>query len=390
MSTIKNEAGTREAESHETLDHQTPTSDIPRAESVVNGLIETDVDRSLEPVDDCRHERRRSSHFEGWLVAAGAIVASVVLVLLVLADDQPTALIPDANDYPNYGPVVVPPIVGDAKDNPNYGPVVVASASNPGAMKLTGVSGRTATSTLPLGANRALSAVNAREPARRVSPVTAVDFDRLVLVGDSLAEATAPVIRFVTPGKAFVRKYWGGTAPCDWIDDDLEATPTAVVVITFTGNNLTRCMLHGTGVPLIDEPLVEQYRVDVGVLIDHARAAGAWVVLVGQPLRHARFDADLEVEGINAMYREYAATMAHVSYVDAGHLVETTDGHYTDRLPCMQFDTDCAPDGTTVVRGDGVHFCPVVNVVPCPVWSSGAVRFGLGIASAANDPSNLD
>jgi hypothetical protein len=238
--------------------------------------------------------------------------------------------------------------------------------------------------------NRALSAVNAREPARRVSQETSVDFDRLVLVGDSLADATAPVIRFVTPGKAFVRKYWGGTAPCDWIDDDLEATPTTVVVITFSGNNLTTCMLDGTGAPLIDEPLVGQYRVDVGVLIDHARAAGAWVVLVGQPLRHPRFDADLEVEGINAMYREYASTIPHVSYVDAGHLVETTDGHYTDRLPCIQFDTDCAPDGTTMVRGDGVHFCPVVDVVPCPVWSSGAFRFGLGIASAASDPANFD
>ena len=215
-------------------------------------------------------------------------------------------------------------------------------------------------------------------------------FDRLVLVGDSLAEATAPVISYVTSGKEFVRKFFGGTAPCDWIDDDLEATPTTVVVITFTGNNMTPCMLDETGANLIDEPLVEKYRADVGVLIDHATAAGAWVVLVGQPLRHPRFDAELEVDGINAVYQEYAATMSRVSYVDAGHLVETPDGGYTDRLPCIDLDTDCAPDGTTVVRGDGVHFCPVVYTDPCPVWSSGAVRFGLGIASAANNPANFE
>jgi hypothetical protein len=82
--------------------------------------------------------------------------------------------------------------------------------------------------------------------------------------------------------------------------------------------------------------------------------------------------------------------MERVSYVDAGRFVETPDGRYTDRLPCTELDTDCAPDGTTVVRGDGVHFCPVVDAVPCPVWSSGAVRFGLGIAAAANDPASFD
>ena len=215
-------------------------------------------------------------------------------------------------------------------------------------------------------------------------------FDRLVLVGDSLAEATAPVIGYVTPGKEFVRKFFGGTAPCDWIDDDLEATPTTVVVITFTGNNMTPCMLDETGARLVDQPLVDKYRADVGVLIDHATAAGAWVVLVGQPLRHPSFDAELEVEGINAAYREYAAARSHVSYVDAGQFVETPDGQYTDRLACIDLDTDCAADGTTVVRGDGVHFCPIVDVAPCPVWSSGAVRFGLAIASAANDPAHFE
>ncbi len=234
------------------------------------------------------------------------------------------------------------------------------------------------------------SAPQVLEPARRLRQEPPVVFDRLVVVGDSLAEATEPVFRYATPGKTFVRKFFGGTAPCDWLDDDLEATATTVVVITFTGNNLTPCMLDGAGAKLIDEPLVEKYRADVGVLIDHARAAGASVVLVGQPLRHPSFEAELEVDGINAVYREYAATMSQVSYVDAGQFVETSDGRYTDRLPCAVFDTDCAPDGTTVVRGDGVHFCPVVGVSPCPVWSSGAVRFGFGIASAANDPHSFD
>lgn len=237
---------------------------------------------------------------------------------------------------------------------------------------------------------RALTSVDAPDQTGPVQDEPPADFDRLVLVGDSLAVAVAPVIRYVTPGMEFVSKFFGGTAPCDWIDADLETTPTTVVVISFTGNNMTPCMFDGTGAQLKDERLVDAYRADIGVLIARARAAGAWVVLVGQPHRDPKFAADLVVEGLNAVYQEYAVTIAHVSYVDAGRSVETPDGRYTDRLPCTELDTDCAPDGTTVVRGDGLHFCPVVDVNPCPVWSSGAVRFGLGIASAANDPASFD
>ena len=113
------------------------------------------------------------------------------------------------------------------------------------------------------------------------------------------------------------------------------------------------------------------------------------MVLVGQPLHHPRFVAEARIEGINVVYREYAAARSQVSYVDAGRNVEQPTGAYTDRLPCTEFDQDCGPDGTTVVRGDGVHFCPVVGVHPCPVWSSGAARFGLGIAAGANDPATL-
>ena len=125
MSTISNEVGTQEAETHEALDHQTRTSDVPNAEPVIEGLPETDIDRSREGLDDRRHDgRRRPSHLLGWLLVAGAIVASVVVALLVLADDQSTRVpIPDAKDNPNYGPVVVPPVLGDAEDNPNFGPV---------------------------------------------------------------------------------------------------------------------------------------------------------------------------------------------------------------------------------------------------------------------------
>jgi hypothetical protein len=209
-----------------------------------------------------------------------------------------------------------------------------------------------------------------------------------VLLGDSLADEASSVVRYLTPGTEMVPRYFGGTAPCDWFDHDLQATATAVVVISFTGNNDRDCMRDAAGVPMVDEELVEKYAADVRALVDRATSAGAWVVLVGQPRHAPVLDADVEIEGLNAAYRHLADTLPGVSFVDAGRHVETPDGRYTDRLPCTEHDIDCAPDGTTVVRGDGVHFCPVVHVHPCPVWSSGAVRFGGAIAAAINDPSS--
>ena len=214
--------------------------------------------------------------------------------------------------------------------------------------------------------------------------------NRVVLVGDSLAQEVTPFLQFLTPGKAFVPKFWGGTAPCDWRDVDLQANRRSVVVISFTGNSLTDCMSDGQGGHLVDEAVVDQYRYDIGVLIDKARRVGARVVLVGQPLRDATFDADVEVNGINEVYRQFAAAYPFVSFVDAGRAVELPDGRFTDRLPCMPYDVDCADDGMTVVRGDGVHFCPIEGENPCSVWSSGAFRFALVIASATNNPRGFD
>jgi hypothetical protein len=214
--------------------------------------------------------------------------------------------------------------------------------------------------------------------------------DRTVLVGDSLAQESASVVQFLTPGRRFVAKYWGGTAPCDWVGTDLRASRSAVVAITFTGNSLTECMSDGRGGHLADHALVDRYTEDLAVLIDRSRRAGARVVLVGQPVRAASFSADVEVAGINAVLEAFAARYAYVSYVDAGAQVETADGRFTERLPCGAFDQTCDPDGTVVIRGDGVHFCPVVDTHPCPVWSSGAFRFGSAIADAVRRPRSYD
>ena len=221
-------------------------------------------------------------------------------------------------------------------------------------------------------------------------PLPATNDGDIVLVGDSLAQEISPVLQYLDAGRTVVPKFWGGTAPCDWLEVDLEADRSSVVVITFTGNSLTPCMEDGSGGHLHDQALVDRYRDDIGALVERARQAGARVVLVGQPYRSAAFDDDLEVDGLNAAYEAYADALPFVSFVDAGAAVEDRDGRYTDRLPCAEFDVGCESNGTVIVRGDGVHFCPIAGENPCSVPSSGAIRFALAIADAAADPARYD
>ena len=61
-----------------------------------------------------------------------------------------------------------------------------------------------------------------------------------------------------------------------------------------------------------------------------------------------------------------AAARSQVSYVDAGRNVEQPTGAYTDRLPCTEFDQDCGPDGTTVVRGRRSALLPRRRRAPLP------------------------
>lgn len=222
-----------------------------------------------------------------------------------------------------------------------------------------------------------------------VGPRPAAQVSRVVLVGDSLAHEAYASVRFFVAPRRVVPKFWGGTAPCDWLKVNLEANRSSVVVISFTGNSQTPCMSDGAGGHLRGAALIDRYRSDLTELVKRARASGARVLLVGQPHRDASFAAEAEVDGINAISRELAVER-FVSFVDAGAAVEL-DGRYTPRLPCAPFDPMCDPDGTVVVRGDGVHFCPIESPSgACPMWSSGAVRFALAISAAARRPAAFE
>ena len=210
---------------------------------------------------------------------------------------------------------------------------------------------------------------------------------RLVLVGDSLAQEIETNLAFLIGDLQLVPKFFGGTAACDWLDDDLAVTPDSAVVITFTGNSQTDCMADGVGGHLRGSALVARYQQDVSTLVERAVAAGGAVVLVGQPARGGDPLGAIEVDALNDVYRTIASEMS-VDFVDAGATVENSDGSFAQRLPCSPFEPQCDADGTNAVRSDdGVHFCPGQHDVPCPEYSSGSLRFALAIADAVG---NLD
>jgi hypothetical protein len=212
----------------------------------------------------------------------------------------------------------------------------------------------------------------------------------IVLVGDSLMQEASPSIGTLRSDRPVVNRYWGGTAPCDWTSADLYVRSGSIVVISFTGNSLTTCMSDGNGGHLHGQALLDKYRADVATLVNTARAADVWVILVGQPTRGNGALGNDEVEGINAIYRSLAAA-PKVAFVDAAAAVENPDGTFAHDLPCAPYEPTCDPSGRNVVRSDdGIHFCPGFHSQPCPAYSSGAYRFAWMIAAAVADPASYD
>ncbi|MGH8984702.1 MAG: hypothetical protein ACRDY6_12635 [Acidimicrobiia bacterium] len=94
---------------------------------------------------------------------------------------------------------------------------------------------------------------------------------KVVLWGDSFGESIAPHL----PANFEVRAF-GGTAPCDWLDD-IRATvsrrPPEVAVLLFVGNTHTACTGGNTA----------GYAVDIAEATVLLRAAGSTVVIVAAP-----------------------------------------------------------------------------------------------------------
>ncbi|MCU1394284.1 MAG: putative signal peptide-containing protein [Ilumatobacteraceae bacterium] len=205
----------------------------------------------------------------------------------------------------------------------------------------------------------------------------------VVLVGDSLGVQLAQYLQPLIGQRAFVPEVFGGSAPCDWLNKDLQIPPSAVVVLTFDGNSSSPCMGDGGNGHLAGQAIVDKYRTDVLTLISEARTAGAVVLLVGQPVHAPTVPGNDVVAGLNTMYQSLVHA-PDVRFVDAGSSVENADGSFAQSLPCLPGEAQCDPSGFNVVRNDdGLHFCPGSPPPgPCAVYASGAWRFANAIAAA--------
>jgi hypothetical protein len=221
----------------------------------------------------------------------------------------------------------------------------------------------------------------------------------VILYGDSLAwEAEDSFVGAFAgrPGVQVLTRTYGGTAICDWFDEmesDAVTYAPGAVVLEFSGNNLTPCMQDTAGRGLTDDAYWAKYTADAEHAIALFTPTKSQVFLSGAPIsQHQESTGDFHGGLVNAMYREIADRHDAVEYVDAGAAV-LDRGHWTATLPCLPTEpctggTDLLDRGVNVVRApDGGHFCPAAEeakrgvVAACPVWSSGAFRYGNAMAA---------
>jgi hypothetical protein len=217
---------------------------------------------------------------------------------------------------------------------------------------------------------------------------------RVILYGDSLAFESRDFFALAVQSGSDVEvvdRTFGGTAICDRLDRmrrDLHDLQPTAVVLEFVGNNVTDCMRGPTG-PLTGDELVRKYRDDARIATEIFAGAGVRVYWMGGPTAQAADFTD-----VRRVYEEVAARLTfatpplpRVRYVDAGQAV-LDGGRLTATLPCLPSEGpgDGCVDGRIPVRAlDGLHFCPVRTSEGgdrCPVYSSGAARFGLAMAQA--------
>jgi hypothetical protein len=218
---------------------------------------------------------------------------------------------------------------------------------------------------------------------------------RVILYGDSLAFEARDVFTLSLQRGSDVEvvdRTFGGTAICDRLDGmrrDLHDLQPSAVVLEFVGNNLTLCMGGPYG-PLTGDDLLQKYRHDARSAIEIFAGAGVRVYWMGAPST-----ATAEEGAFAGVRRGYEAEsgrltfptppLPRVRYVDAGQAV-LDHGQFAVTLPCLTSEGagEGCVDGRIPVRApDGLHFCPA-RMEPgddrCPIYSGGAVRFGIAMA----------
>jgi hypothetical protein len=220
--------------------------------------------------------------------------------------------------------------------------------------------------------------------ARRSEPSQG---DLVILYGDSLSwESAGPFTQALErrPDTEVLVRGVPGAAICDLADQmrsDLdEHDNLSAVVIEFVGNNATRCVAGLTGPALAD-----RYADDARTVTDLFVDRGIPVVWAGVPEAPGLpggasilLDADYHVLVDGAS--------GPVWYAPAGAAVTGPNGEFVTDLDCLPdegVDQGCVDGRITVRSPDRIHFCPTAGNAPCPVYSSGARRFGEAMAAGA-------
>src|SRR5262249_26339229 len=150
-----------------------------------------------------------------------------------------------------------------------------------------------------------------------------------------------------------------------------------------SGNSMTPCMSDNRGGHLTGYARVSRYHADAVTAATLLTAAGTHVIFAGAPPGHP---ASPEGHDILDMYRTLPTTMAGVSFANSGQSVLNPDGTWTATLPCLDLEgpaQGCVNGQIRVRADDTLHFCPATRahpLDPCPVWASGAYRYGRAMA----------
>jgi hypothetical protein len=146
-------------------------------------------------------------------------------------------------------------------------------------------------------------------------------------------------------------------------------------------------MQGGDGKGLQGDAWLAKYRADTIHAIDLLRPTGAAIWLGTSPISMlADRKGDDDVYRLAAMYADLARRMPGVHVTNSAASVLAFGRYWTRTLPCLRNEpcsqVDANRQRVNQVRAtDGAHFCPVPypNGGTCEVWSSGAMRFAVGL-----------
>jgi hypothetical protein len=211
---------------------------------------------------------------------------------------------------------------------------------------------------------------------------------RVAFFGDSIAVEANPHLGPLLAARGVDHTFagFGGTATCDYLDEMRTAAEEEypeVVVIQFTGNALTPCMLERTGGGrgiLGDEAGFDLFGFALAYEADTASAIATFgpdveILLVGiLPTRNGQAPPAQIVDDI---YRRAAEAHPNVHYVSADPLL-APDG-YADQLPCTFVEPCVLGEPVPVRAEDGGHLCPLAGG-----FCYGGLRMAIAIADAVD------